>query len=192
MYAFKYSHIKNKVNPVENNLLIFIATLNERTLSKVQFLLIPAVYIRHEYFFAQALSKAYYRYSKGNKYSIQFAAENCWMGYFDAFYYQVPSNFYIEVIKDSNLLSIIFKCSEKIYEKAPILKRYFRLLTTKAVISQRKRMLSAIEKNTKERYLEFCAAFTNIKVRVPNYNIANYLEVSQENLSRVCKILMLS
>ena len=73
----------------------------------------------------------------------------------------------------------------KLYKDAPIFERYFRILTTNAFISQRERILSTLEKNTKERYLEFCASYPNIEDRVANYDIANYLGVSPENLSRV-------
>jgi CRP/FNR family transcriptional regulator len=189
MYASIDNHIKNKVNPAEKDLQIFHTALNELTLSKGQFLLKPGTHVKHEYFVVKGCLKAYYMDSKGNKCIIQFAIENWWVGDFDAFYNQVPSNLYIEAVEDSQLLSIHFKQLEKIYEEAPIFERYFRLLTTQAFIAQRKRILSILEKNTQERYLEFCASYPNIKERVPNYNIANYLGVSPENLSRVRKTL---
>jgi CRP-like cAMP-binding protein len=97
----------------------------------------------------------------------------------------VPSELFIEAIEDSQLLSMHYDSLQKIYEKAPIFERYFRILTTQAFIAQRKRILSTLEKHTQERYLEFCQAYPNIKNRVPNYNIANYLGVSPENLSRI-------
>ncbi len=127
--------------------------------------------------------------AKGTKCIIQFAIENWWVGDFDAFYNQVPSELYIEAIEDSQLLSIHYDNLQKIYAEAPIFERYFRLLTTQAFIAQRKRIVSTLEKNTQERYLEFCASYPSIKERVPNYNIANYLGVSPENLSRVRKTL---
>jgi CRP/FNR family transcriptional regulator len=186
------NHIKNKVNPSEKDLLMLHTALNERTLSKGQFLLKPGTHVKHEYFVVKECLKAFYFDSKRNKCIIQFAIENWWVGDFDAFYNQVPSNLYKEAVEDSQLLSIHFKQVKKIYEEAPIFERYFRLLTTQAFISQRKRILSAIKKNIKERYLEFCASYPSRKERVPNYNIANYLGVSPENLSRVRKTLKLS
>jgi CRP/FNR family transcriptional regulator len=189
MYASIDNHIKNKVNPAAKDLLIFHTALNELMLSKGQFLLKPGTHVKHEYFVVKGCLKAYYMDYKGNKCIIQFAIENWWVGDFDAFYNQVPSHLYIEAVEDSQLLSIHFKQLEKIYEEAPIFERYFRLLTTQAFIAQRKRILSTLEKNTQERYLEFCASYPNIKERVPNYNIANYLGVSPENLSRVRKTL---
>ena len=122
---------------------------------------------------------------KGNRHIIQFGIENWWIGDFDAFYNQTPSILHIEAIEDSKLLAISYDNLQKIYDEAPIFERYFRILTTKAFIAQRKRILSTLEKNTQERYLEFCVSYPNIEDRVPNYDIANYLGVSPENLSRV-------
>ena len=74
---------------------------------------------------------------------------------------------------------------EILLAKAPVFERYFRILVTNAFISQRKRILSSLEKSTKERYLEFCETYPNIENRVQNYHIANYLGVSAESLSRI-------
>ncbi|TXD49244.1 Crp/Fnr family transcriptional regulator [Polaribacter sp. IC073] len=178
-------HIQNHIKPIPKDLEFFYAALNEITVGKGQFLLKPGTNIKHEYFVIKGCLKAYYMDDKGSKHIIQFAIENWWVGDFDAFYNHVPSKLYIEAIEDSQLLSITNNSLEKIYTEAPIFERYFRILTTQAFISQRKRILSTLEKNTQERYLEFCTSYPNIEDRVANYDIANYLGVSPENLSRV-------
>ncbi|PQJ81876.1 Crp/Fnr family transcriptional regulator [Polaribacter glomeratus] len=178
-----YSHIK----PTGFDMELFKAALNEISVSKGQFLLKPGTHVKHEYFVIKGCLKGYYMDDKGHKHIIQFAIENWWIGDFDAFYNQVPSKLYIEAIEDSQLLSINYDRLQEIYEEAPIFERYFRILVTKAFISQRKRILSTQEKNTQERYLEFCTSYPNIEDRVANYDIANYLGVSPENLSRVRK-----
>lgn len=183
------SHINSHIKTSEKELSIFNASLNEIAITKGQFLLKPGTHVKHEYFVVKGCLKAYYSDSKGNQHIIQFAIENWWVGDFDAFYNQVPSELFIEAIEDSQLLSIHYDSLQKIYNKAPIFERYFRILTTQAFIAQRKRILSTLEKHTQERYLKFCQTYPNIKDRVPNYNIANYLGVSPENLSRIRKNL---
>ncbi|TYB76655.1 Crp/Fnr family transcriptional regulator [Bizionia gelidisalsuginis] len=185
MYQSIIKHINNHISPTETDKQLFNSYLNEINVDKGQFLLKPGTHIKHEYFVIKGCLKAYYIGDKGNKHIIQFAVENWWVGDFDAFYNHVPSKLYIEAIDDSQLLSINYNNLQKIYEEAPIFERYFRILTTQAFISQRKRILSTLEKNTKDRYAEFCASYPNIENRVPNYDIANYLGVSAENLSRV-------
>lgn len=189
MHEAIIKHIKHQINLSEIDVHLFTNSLQEVIVRKGQFLLKPGTHVKHEYFVVKGCLSAYYMDSKGNKSIIQFAIENWWIGDFDAFHNQVPSKLYIEAIEDAQLLAVHSESLQNIYVKAPIFERYFRLLTTQAFIAQRKRILSTLEKNTQERYLEFCASYPNIKDRVPNYNIANYLGVSPENLSRVRKNL---
>jgi CRP-like cAMP-binding protein len=185
MHACITKHIKQHVHPSEKDLELLYSALTEISVAKGKFLLMPGTHVKHEYFVINGCLKAYYLDKKGNKLVIQFAIENWWVGDFEAFYNHVPSRLYIEAIEDSQLLSINYDALQQLYKDAPIFERYFRILTTNAFVSQRERILSTLEKNTKERYLEFCASYPNIEDRVANYDIANYLGVSPENLSRV-------
>jgi CRP/FNR family transcriptional regulator len=171
---------------------LFNSVLNQVTVAKGQFLLKPGTSVKHEYFVVSGCLKAYYIDEKGNNHLIQFAIENWWIGDFDAFYNKVPSKLHIEAIEDSRLLAINSDSLQKIYTDAPVFERYFRILTTKAFIAQRKRILSTLEKQTQERYVEFCSSYPNIENRVPNYDIANYLGVTPENLSRARKKINVS
>ncbi|WP_452229940.1 MULTISPECIES: Crp/Fnr family transcriptional regulator [unclassified Lacinutrix] len=192
IYKSISKHIHANIQPSAADMQAFQSVLNEVSLSKGQFLLKPGTQVKHEYFVIKGCLKAYYLDEKGHKHIIQFAIENWWIGDFEAFYNQAPAKLYIEAIEDAQLLSIHYNSLQNLYKQAPIFERYFRILITKAFISQSKRILSAQEKNTQQRYLEFCTSYPQIEDRVPNYDIANYLGVSPENLSRVRKKLNLS
>ncbi|MCG9794172.1 Crp/Fnr family transcriptional regulator [Flavobacterium algicola] len=186
------NHVKKHISATENDLVLFNNVLNEVTIAKGAYLLQPGHHVTEEFFVVKGCLKAYYMDNRGNKHIIQFAVENWWVGDFDAFYNEGTSSIYIEAVEDSQLLSIESSKLNKVFEKAPIFERYFRILVTEAFISQRKRILSAQEKNTQERYVEFCTSYSNIENRVANYDIANYLGVSPENLSRVRQKLKIS
>ncbi|WAC02454.1 Crp/Fnr family transcriptional regulator [Lacinutrix neustonica] len=192
MYPSITKHIRDHIHTTAPAIHLFNSVLNEISVKKGAFLLKPGTFVKHEYFVVKGCLKAYYIDNKGHRHIIQFAVENWWIGDFDAFYNQGSSNIYIEAIEDAQLLSINYNSLQKIYAEAPVFERYFRILITSAFIAQRKRILSAQEKNTQERYLEFCNSYPNIEDRVPNYDIANYLGVTPENLSRVRKKLNLS
>ncbi|WP_338360171.1 Crp/Fnr family transcriptional regulator [Yeosuana marina] len=185
MYSSITNHLKHYINPTERDLQIFQSCLNSISVDKGKFLLLPGTQVKHEYFVLKGCLKAYYQDEKGHRHIIQFAIENWWIGDFDAFYNGVPSRLHIETIEPSKLLSINYDSLQELFKTAPIFERYFRLLTTNAFISQRKRILSSLEKNTMERYVEFCKSYPTIEDRIPNYDIANYLGVSAESLSRV-------
>ncbi|WP_344928085.1 Crp/Fnr family transcriptional regulator [Aquimarina addita] len=162
-----------------------MSKLSKISLARKKFLLQPGAHIKHEYFVIKGCLKAYYLDAKGNRHIIQFAIENWWVGDFDAFYNDVPSKLHIESIESSTLFSISYDDLQELFITAPIFERYFRILVTSAFIAQRKRILSSLEKDTKQRYLEFCKTYPNIEDRVPNYDIANYLGVSAESISRI-------
>nr|WP_321412857.1 Crp/Fnr family transcriptional regulator [uncultured Allomuricauda sp.] len=177
-------HVKQQVNPRPEDLHLFTSKLREVVVAKGKFLLQPETHVKHECFVVKGCLSAYYLDKKGNKNIVQFAIEQWWVGDFDAFYNGVPSKLYIEAIEDSTLLAINYDDLQNLFQQSPIFERYFRLLVTSAFISQRKRILSSLGKSVKERYLEFCESYPNIEGRVPNYQIASYLGVSAEGLSR--------
>jgi len=185
IYPSITKHIQTHIHPSESDMQVFQSVLNEVSVSKGQFLLKPGTNVKHQYFVIKGCLKAYYLDAKGTKHIIQFAIENWWIGDFEAFYNQAPAKLYIEAIEDAQLLSINYDGLQKTYNEIPIFERYFRILITKAFIAQSKRILSTQEKNTQQRYLEFCTSYPQIEDRVANYDIANYLGVSPENLSRV-------
>jgi CRP/FNR family transcriptional regulator len=185
MFSSITNHLKHFVSPTKQDLQFFHSCLNTISVDKGKFLLLPGTQVKHEYFVVKGCLKAYYLDEKGNKHIIQFAIENWWIGDFDAFYNDVPSRLHIETVEYSTLLSISYDHLQLLFKNAPIFERYFRLLTTNAFIAQRKRILSSLEKEAKERYVEFCESYPSIEDRIPNYEIANYLGVSAESLSRV-------
>jgi CRP/FNR family transcriptional regulator, anaerobic regulatory protein len=189
MYTAIRNQIKNYIQPTEKELSVFTSKLSELRVAKRKNLLQPNTYVRHEYFVVSGCLQTYYLDHKGNRHIIQFAVENWWVGDFDAFYNYGPSKYYIEAIEDSHLLALNYDDLQQLLEEAPIFERYFRVLVTGAFIAQRKRILSFLEKDTREKYLEFCEFYPSIENRVPNYHIANYLGVSPENLSRVRRTL---
>ncbi|GAA3511200.1 Crp/Fnr family transcriptional regulator [Aquimarina addita] len=185
MYQPIIRHIRQYVHPSEGEIHLFVSKLSKISLARKKFLLQPGAHIKHEYFVIKGCLKAYYLDAKGNRHIIQFAIENWWVGDFDAFYNDVPSKLHIESIESSTLFSISYDDLQELFITAPIFERYFRILVTSAFIAQRKRILSSLEKDTKQRYLEFCKTYPNIEDRVPNYDIANYLGVSAESISRI-------
>jgi CRP-like cAMP-binding protein len=185
MYRNITSHLRRYVEATDNDIQLLTSMLYRVNLAKRTFLLRPGTNVKHEYFVIRGCLKAYYLDGKGNPHILQFAIENWWVGDFDAFYNHVPSKLHIEAIEDSSLWAINHSDLQNLFVKRPIFERYFRLLVTSAFIAQRKRILSSLVNDTKDRYLDFCRTYPTIENRVPNYQIADYLGVSSESLSRI-------
>ncbi|MGY8913782.1 MAG: Crp/Fnr family transcriptional regulator [Flavobacteriales bacterium] len=186
------AHVEKYISLSKEEMEAFLSVLSVVEVPKRTKLVEPGSYIQNEYFVLKGCLKGYYLDDNGDKHIIQFAIENWWIGDFDAFYNHVPSKLHVEAIEDATLLAITYDDLQQVFESIPKFERYFRILVTGAFISLRGRILSTLQKSTKERYLEFCRTYPNIEQRVANYDIANYLGVSAESLSRIRRHLVIS
>ena len=179
------NHLKKYVQATEGDIRFFKSLVKPIEINAKSYLLEPGEMANDEFFVIKGCLKAYYMDSKGARHIIQFAVENWWVGDFEAFYNNKPSKLYIEAIEDSMVLALNYKDREQLFQRAPIFERYFRILLTNAFIGVRKRILSSLEKDAKERYVEFCLAHPTLEKRVQSAHIANYLGISPQSLSRI-------
>lgn len=180
-------HLKKVISLSEEEAQEFTSILEELKIPKKNFLIAPGDLVNSEYYVVSGCLEAYYLDESGDKHIIQFAVEDWWISDFEAFFNKIPAKLYVETIEDSVLLGINRDTLEILYTRIPQFERFFRIKTTRAFVALRSRILSTLQKNGKERYLEFCESYPKIEQRVPNYHIANYLGLKPESLSRIRK-----
>ncbi len=181
------NHLKKVITLTESEQQEFTSILEEKRISKKNFLIEPGELVNSEFYVVSGCLEAYYLDETGDKHIIQFAVEDWWISDFEAFFNKVPAKLYVETIEDSTLLAINREALEILYTRIPKFERFFRIKTTNAFVSLRSRILTTLQKSGKERYLEFCESYPKIEQRVPNYHIANYLGLKPESLSRIRK-----
>ena len=116
---------------------------------------------------------------------MQFACENWWISDFTAFFKKEKSTISIECIEDSDLLSISFSALELLCEKYPKIEHFFRVKSNLGYVALQQRILSLMTQSAKIRYDNFCKQYPEIIQKIPKQQIANYLGVSRETLSRL-------
>ncbi len=116
---------------------------------------------------------------------LQFATENWWMIDLGSFQNQSVSELNIEAIEDSMLLQINYANLEKLYRTAPKFNLIFRLLIENSFVSLQKRLLQNISSSAESRYLGFIIAYPHLVNRLPQVQIAAFLGISAEFLSRI-------
>jgi hypothetical protein len=67
---------------------------------------------------------------------------------------------------------------------------YFRILFQHSIIAYNKRVGSVLSKDGQERYSEFLNRYPDIEQRVPNHQIASFLGLTPQSLSRIRKQAM--
>lgn len=122
---------------------------------------------------------------KGNVHVLQFATENNWINDLGSFHEMKPSNLNIDALEDTVVLQISREDLISLYNYAPIFDRIFRVLVENGYIHLQERLLQNISSTAEERYDYFLNRYPHLINRISQVQIAAFLGVSPEFLSRL-------
>lgn len=125
--------------------------------------------------------------SKGTEHNIQFAAENSWIADIGSFHSGKTSGFFIEAIEPSSILQIEKQDLYYLYTNIPKLDRIFKVIVENNYVALQNRVLQTISSTAQERYLAFLDEYSKLALRLPNNQIASYLGITPEFLSKIRK-----
>ncbi|MDP2687004.1 MAG: Crp/Fnr family transcriptional regulator [Aequorivita sp.] len=137
------------------------------------------------YFVLKGCLQMYFTNEKGAEQTLQFALENWWLTDNLAFRQQRKSDFCIQAVENSKVLSIDFKNQELLLEKFPKLEKYFRNVFEKAYGAAQMRVKYIFDYSKEEMYFTFRDQYPEFIQRVPQYLIASFLGLTPEYLSEI-------
>ena len=139
---------------------------------------------RHLYYIKKGLVRVYYYSDNGKEITAWFSAENSLVTAIDSFYHHSPTRDYCEVLEDSVVYPINFSEWEKILnsEKGARLAFYILYDITRKMTDY----ISSIKfQSAEERYKALIKEYPSILQRTSLGDIASYLGITQETLSRI-------
>jgi CRP-like cAMP-binding protein len=122
---------------------------------------------------------------KGNTHILQFAPENNWINDLGSFHSLTPSALNIDALEDTVVMQISHDDLIQLYKQAPKFDRIFRVLVENAFIRLQERLLQNISSTTGERYQSFMELYPHLANRISQVQIAAFLGVTPEFLSRL-------
>ena len=157
----------------------------EKKIKRRQFILQENDICRHYTFVVSGLLKMYAVDKNGKDHNIQFASENEWIMDIGSFHSEKPSLLYIEAVEPSVILQInksnlIYLFSN--YKKFNI---DFRVIIENKFVELQNRLLQNLIFTAEERYLAFLEQYPKLSNRLPNTQIASYIGITPEFLSKV-------
>jgi CRP-like cAMP-binding protein len=139
------------------------------------------------YFVDKGCVMMYYINSKSASQIVQFAIEGWWITDYSSFINSSLSEYYIQTIEKSSIISIEFSQLESLLKEIPQLEKYFRIIAQRALAASQVRAKYLYEMSKEEFYVHFCTSFPEFVQRVPQYMIASYLGLTPEYVSEIRK-----
>lgn len=185
MFAAFDKNITGSVSLLASELDLVHQLFQHKTCKKKTLLLNKGQVCNFEAYIIKGCVKKYYLDQNGDEVVLQFAVEDWWISDMVSFTEQIPSLLYIETMEETELLQINFQNKEQLFKQVPQLERVFRLLVQRAYSVLENRFLTGIAASAEERYLNFIKKYPMLSQRVPQYQIASYLGITPEALSRI-------
>lgn len=126
---------------------------------------------------------------KGNQHNLQFAAENDWIMDIGSFHSGKASKLFIEALEPAEILQIEQQDLYFLYNNIPKLNIIFKVIIENKFIELQNRVLQNISSTGQQRYLNFLEQYPKLAQRIPNTQIASYLGITPEFLSKIRKEL---
>ena len=116
---------------------------------------------------------------------LSFACEGWWIGDMYSLISQKPSNLFIEVLEDCEVVMLSKENQDELYNKIPKLERFFRILIENSLVANQERLMDNLSLSAEERFEKFCKRYPTLVQRVPQKQIASYIGVTPEFFSKM-------
>jgi CRP-like cAMP-binding protein len=163
----------------------FASMLVPRRLKKKERLLTAGELCWFEGFVHTGCLRVYCTDNEGADHILYFAPEDSWFTDVQSFISKKPALLNIDAVEDSEVLLLAGSSKERLYREVPKFERLFRLMTQWALVALQERLIGCMRLTAVERYRDFKNRHPALVNRIPQYQIAAYLGMSPEFLSKI-------
>jgi CRP/FNR family transcriptional regulator, anaerobic regulatory protein len=169
----------------EEETRLVIEKFHPRLYRKKQFVLQEGDVCTQMNFVVKGCLRMYKIDETGSTHILQFAAENYWITDLGGFYSEEPSELAIDALEDTMVLQIHHDDLLLLYTQESKFHRIFRVLVENSHVSLQKRLLQTISSTAEDRYQYFINTYPYLINRLPQIQIASFLGMTPEFLSRL-------
>jgi len=180
-------HIGKFVKIDDNEFAQIITYFRSRAVTRKENLLEQGQVCNVNYFVLDGLLRKFFINEKGVEQTTEFAMENWWMTENFSYLNKAPTEFFVQAVENTQLLSIDRSAYEEMLLRHPCMERYFRCIYQKAYAAAQMRVKYIYEHSREQLYHQFRNNYPAFLQRVPQYLIASFLGVTPEYLSEIRK-----
>lgn len=159
--------------------------LIQRNIKRKQLILQEGDICKYFVYIAKGCFKMYGMDHAGKEHNLLFAAEHEWIADLDSLHKERPSKLFIEAIEPSTIYQISKGDLWYLYTNYPKFDRNFRVIIEDKYIELQNRLYQTFSLTAQERYENFLFQYPQLSNRLPNTQIASYLGIAPEFLSKI-------
>jgi CRP-like cAMP-binding protein len=184
------SYLADRVSLTSEEQDIIFSYYELQHIPKKAFLFEQGSHNVRECFVTKGTMRVFYTDEKAIEHVLYFAFAEWWVGDMASMLTGDMCSLSVQALDDCTILSIGPEQKEELLEKVPKLERLFRMMLQKHLSVFQRRFLMTLNSSASERYEELLKRSPGIERLVPQHQIASYLGIMPESLSRMKKQLL--
>ncbi len=179
------SHFKKYLPLDDREKEALTSRLVQRKIKRKQYILQEGDICKYFTYVAEGCLKMYGVDNSGAEHNLVFAAEDDWIADIDSLHNERPSKLFIEALEPCDILQLSKGDLWYLYANYPKFDRNFRVIIENKYIELQNRLLQTFSATAYERYESFLEQYPKLANRLPNTQIASYLGITPEFLSKI-------
>ncbi|MBO3272322.1 Crp/Fnr family transcriptional regulator [Hymenobacter defluvii] len=180
-------HLEQVVTLTDEEFSVVLSQFSCRHFRKHQLLIREGERVPHLYFVVQGLLKLVHTDAVGRAHIVSFALEDWWEGDFAAYLTQTPATLSLQCLEDTTVWCLPLAGYQQLCARLPQITYFFMVKFARGGLAAQQRILSLLTLPAKERYERLLHQYPTLPQRVSKTQLAAYLGVSRETLSRLAE-----
>lgn len=178
-----YLKLYHQISAAEEQYIV--KAFNPKMFKEGEALSQPGSISKELFFIVDGVLRIVIRNEKGNEVTHYFLKENQFCTILNSFHKQIPAEEYIQAACNCEVLGISRTALLKLYEQVPNLKTLIDQITQQALIDKINIRNAYLGQDSANRYRLFVARQADIALRVSLTDVASYLGITPQSLSRI-------
>jgi CRP-like cAMP-binding protein len=184
-YNLVLQNVCRHINITTDEKDFFVSLLEPKTLKKKWLHLKAGEICKYSTFVTSGCLKGYTIDKDGGEHILTFAFADWWIADLYSLISQKPGFLNIEAMADTEILMLPRDSQAKLYKDVPAFERFFRILVENSLVANQQRLINNMSMTAEERYLQFINKYPAVLEYVPQHNVASYLGITPEFLSKI-------
>ena len=185
MYDLLLTQIRKRIELTDEEFAHTKTFFIPKKIRRHQFLLHSGEVCRYLAFVEKGCLRQYFIDDNGEEHIVQFAIEDWWISDMYSALTGTPATYNIDALEHSEVLLLESALQEKLCTEIPKFERFFRLILQGSFIAKERRIAASISLSAEDQYLCLLDMYPQIFRRVPQNQIASYLGITPQSLSRI-------